>query len=195
MSVIREARNKSDARRVSEALEKEFGTSISEDQSEETLIKAPKKASFPALMLAIAIVKDLVDFADFSGVGAVFVYGSAAIFWTSYFIYIFRKVGYMRKLLFKRMAWPIVLFFAANIFPWLRVISMEFLLILLGHYHEKRIVKKFWETLESIDRYVGVDFSSEENVMAVRSKRFGKGRGLNVIGREENSDRWRRANQ
>ncbi len=136
---------------------KNEGEDFEEGDTELLIKNPPKKPDFPFLIFPLAVLKDIVDFADLTGIGAIFTTVTSFVIAVILFIWLLGKMqgGWWKKgmirWLWKRYALAIVIEFI----PGLKMIPATTILILMAHFRETKIAQLMNSALERL-RHAGI---------------------------------------
>lgn len=129
---------------LNKELEGEFapGEELNEDDFEEIKADLPKKPSFPTRIFICALVKDLIDIASFGLLGTFF----NIIFWIIMTKYLWGKVGFVKKWLYRRYVFTRTLEFI----PWINEWPQNTIFVLRGYAKEKKQVDQVLTAIEKL---------------------------------------------
>lgn len=122
---------------------------------EELIIKnPPKNPRFPYIIVALAILKDLLDVGDLSIVGIVLTTAVSFLIAIVLFFWTLGKLsgGWWKKKMISWLWKRYILAIAIEFTPFGKIIPATTIFILMAHYREKRIVKVLNEALEELHR-------------------------------------------
>lgn len=115
---------------------------LTEDDIEELKINPPKRPPFPILVLLFALVK---DFSDIISLGLLGIFTNI-IGWFVIRIYLFGKVGFIKKILYRRFIFTFILEF----FPFINMIPQWSVFVVRGYFSEIKKIDQVLETIESL---------------------------------------------
>lgn len=133
-----------------ELLEEIEDGKIQDFEIEEVVVAHPDPhiPEFPYFMLSVAILKDVFDSLDFTGYGAIITTIFSILFAIILFMWMFGKLGFLRKKLAKWFIRRIIFVLLIELIPVLKILPMFTILIFLTHYREKRVVEELFMVLE-----------------------------------------------
>lgn len=113
----------------------------------EMLVKnPPQKPPFPGIMLPIAVLKDVLDGADITGLGIIVTTALSFLISLVLFFWFLGKMSGIQKWLWKRYVFAMAIEFV----PLLKIFPATTILVLLAHYRETKIVRLLNSALERI---------------------------------------------
>lgn len=131
------------------------GEQFKSEDAEQLVSEAPPQIpSFPVLMFGMALVKDLLDVLDFTGVGVI-----ATFFFTIVFAFVLAlwslgKIsgGWWKKALIRKLLVRFAITFTVEMIPFVKIVPTNVVFVLLAHFHETKVAKLFNEALERLHK-------------------------------------------
>lgn len=127
-------------------LNKELGwegeEALAENDIEEIKANLPQRPSFPIFTFFCALLKDFIDIASL-GILGIF---TNIIIWIVISVYLWGKVGFVKKLLYRRIIFVIILEFI----PFINMIPQWSVFVLRGYFGERKKVNQVLEAIESL---------------------------------------------
>jgi hypothetical protein len=112
-----------------------------EDFEEIKIEGLPERPSFPIMVFILAVLKDFTDLLSFGLLGVL----TNIIAWIAIRMYLFRKVGFIKRWLYKRYVFTLILEFI----PFISMIPQWTIFVLRGYAKEKKRVD---EVLTAVER-------------------------------------------
>lgn len=108
----------------------------------------------PIGWIGFALLKDVLDLLDLTIIGIIATTVFAIVFNIALFIWMTRKVGFVKKRIYK-MAARFIAIALAELIPILKFIPFTIVLVLLIHYEHTKVVKGIIQTTNIIQRELG----------------------------------------
>lgn len=122
-------------------------SAVDSEDLTEAKINPPSTPSFPLFIFSLAIIKDVMDFAELTIIGIVIKWVVAILFVIVVFLWCLGKAGFIKKLIIKRL----VLIAAIGLLPFVGLIPEASLFILWMHYREIKYIGQILQTLEKLE--------------------------------------------
>ena len=137
---------------LNKELEEEFepGEELEEEDFEEIKTEIPKRPSFPTITLIFAILKDFGDLVTLGILGTI----TNIIAWIVIRLYLFKKVGFIKRALYRQYIFALILEFI----PFINMIPQWTIFVLRAYAKEH---KKIDQILTAIEKLI-IRHSSEE---------------------------------
>lgn len=123
------------------------GEQLSNEEIDEFKISKPDIPSFPFIIFFLAILKDILDFAELTIIGIIISWIITIIFVIIVFFWTLKKVGFIRKFIIKRL----VLMAAVALIPIVGLIPEASIFILWMHFREVKYVGDVLKLLEEAE--------------------------------------------
>ncbi len=120
----------------------EPGEELEEEDFEELKVNPPKTPSFPFFVFTIALIKDFVDLPTL-GILGIF---TNIFAWIVIRIYIFRKVNFVKRWMYRRYIFTFILEFI----PFINMIPQNTIFVLRAYAKEKKQINAVLEKLENL---------------------------------------------
>lgn len=124
---------------------------FSEEEINEIKGNLPSTPSFPLIIFSIAILKDVLDFAELSIIGIILSWAATIIFALIIWFWTLGKVSFVKKMIIRRLA----LMIAIALVPVIDLLPEASIFILWVHFREVKyigdILRAFERTLERIE--------------------------------------------
>lgn len=136
---------------------KDEGEDFEEGDTELLIKNPPQKANFPFLIFPLAVLKDIVDALDLTGVGAIFTMVTSFVLVIILFIWFLGKMqgGWWKKKMLTWLLKRLGLVIVIECIPLLKIIPATTILILMAHFRETKIVGLMNSALERL-RHAGI---------------------------------------
>lgn len=129
---------------LNKKLEDEFGfeEGLEEEDLEEMQAGELKQSSFPTIPLAFAVLKDFVDLVSLGAIGTLI----NVLAWIVIRLYLFRKVGFIKKWLYRRYIFTLILEFI----PFINCIPQWTIFVLRAYATEKKRINQIFTAIEEL---------------------------------------------
>lgn len=124
-----------------------------EEGNEELLVKnPPEKPPFPGIILSIALLKDLLDAAEITGIGVLITTALSFLIGLVLFLWTLGKLsgGWWKKKLVRKVFIKYGLAITIEFLPVLKLIPTATIFVLMAHYDETKVVRLLNGALERI---------------------------------------------
>jgi hypothetical protein len=116
------------------------------------LTNPPEKPSFPGIVLSLALIKDILDAGDFTGIGIVVTTALSFLISLVLFLWLLGKVsgGWWKKKLIRGLWVRYALAVFIEFIPFVKLIPATTILVLMAHFREPKVVQALNGALERI---------------------------------------------
>ncbi len=124
---------------------------FSEDEVKTILNGEPAQTPhFPVFMFTLGLVKDILDYIDFTIVGIIIVFFFSLFFFIVFFFWSMGKIsgGWWKKSLISWLWKRVVIVGLIELFPFVQMVPATAILVLLAHHHETKLAKLINYSLE-----------------------------------------------
>lgn len=122
--------------------ELEIGEELGEEDFEEIRINLPTRPSFPIHIFTLALIKDISDIYSVGLLGTF----TNIIAMLVIRLWLFGKVGFIQKYLYKRFIFALILEFI----PFINVIPQWSFFVWKGHFKERKRIDKILESIAKL---------------------------------------------
>jgi len=118
------------------------------------LSSPPEKPSFPIFILTAALIKDVIDVVDITGVGAIVTTVFSLILAVILFVWCLGKLsgGWWKRALIRWLWTVVIIAIFIEMIPVVKMIPANTIFILMAYYKEKKIVKLLNLALEKMHK-------------------------------------------
>ncbi|TSC56856.1 MAG: hypothetical protein Greene071421_365 [Parcubacteria group bacterium Greene0714_21] len=116
------------------------GEDLTEEEFQQIVTKSPNRPKFPLLILCMALLKDFGDLVTLGFLGMITNFFFGILIW----VWLMGKLGFMRKWLYKRFIFVLMLEF----FPFINMIPINTFFVVRAHMKECKKVDAILNALE-----------------------------------------------
>jgi len=131
----------------------EYGeTDVEQEEVNEIIAEQPPPAEFPYGIIVIAILKDILDAFDFTGIGVVLTTFFSILMSVILFSWTWGKVSgaWWKKRLFKKLFARYIVAIIIEFVPWLKIIPTNTVFVYMSYRNESKLVQMFNVFLEKL---------------------------------------------